>query len=122
MGVPRMRSFDEGMNRFTAAIPQAANRPAIDPNSFGPEPSFLPPAARFPERNTPGDITLAANRGPACGYSHNPRPEDMGDYEYGGKFNGKDVWFWKPQNDMGPSSTTPNPPSWSTRGETPMTP
>jgi hypothetical protein len=24
----------------------------------------------------------------------------MGNYEYGGKFNGKDVWFWKPQNDM----------------------
>ena len=24
----------------------------------------------------------------------------MGNYEYGGKFNGKDVYFWKPQNDM----------------------
>ena len=98
MGVPRMRSFDEGMNRFTAAIPQAPNRPAIDPNSFGPE---LPSASRgaIPGRNTPGDITLAANRGPASGYSYNPRPEDMGNYEYGGKFNGKDVWFWK-QNDM----------------------
>jgi len=99
MGVPRMRSFDEGMNRLTAAIPQAANRPAIDPNSFGPE---LPSASRgaIPGRNTPGDITLAANRGPASGYSYNPRPEDMGNYEYGGKFNGKDVYFWKPQNDM----------------------
>jgi len=94
MGVPRMRSFDEGMSRLTAAIPQAVNRPAIDPNSFGP---VLPSS---PERNIPGDITLAANRGPASGYSYNPRGEDSGNYEYGGKFNGKDVYFWKPQNDM----------------------
>jgi len=94
MGVPRMRSFDEGMSRLTAAIPQAVNRPAIDPNSFGPA---LPSS---PERNIPGDITLAANRGPASGYSYNPRGEDSGNYEYGGKFNGKDVYFWKPQNDM----------------------
>ena len=102
MGVPRMRSFDEGMNRFTAAIPQAPNRPAIDPNSFGPATSFSRKAPRRDsrKRNVPGDITLAANRGPASGYSYNPPAEQMGNYEYGGKFNGKDVYFWKPQNDM----------------------
>ena len=97
MGVPKMRSFDEGMNRLTAAIPQAANRPAINPKFF-PENTGSPGA--IPGRNIPGDITLAANRGPASGYSYNPRGEDMGNYEYGGKFNGKDVYFWKPQNDM----------------------
>ena len=98
MGVPRMRSLDEGMSRFPAAIPQIANRPATDPNSFGAE-SPSGSRAAIPDRNIPGDITLAANRGPASGYSYNPREEDMGNYEYGGKFNGRDVWFWK-GNDM----------------------
>lgn len=46
-----------------------------------------------------GDMVLAANRGPASGYSYNPPPDQMGNYEYGGKFNGRDVYFWK-GNDM----------------------
>jgi hypothetical protein len=98
MGVPRKRSLDEGMSRFPAAIPQIANRPTTDPNSFGAE-SPSGSRAAIPDRNIPGDITLAANRGPASGYSYNPPADQMGNYEYGGKFNGRDVWFWK-GNDM----------------------
>jgi len=97
LGFPQFGSVEEGINRI-AALPDRAPTGAINSNnSFGNrwESTANPPNQAI----STGDITLAANRGPASGYSYNPRPEDMGNYEYGGKFNGKDVWFWK-QNDM----------------------
>ena len=96
LGFPRFGNMEEGINRI-AALPDRTPRGAINA-SFG---NRLESTAELPNQAIDTrNITLAANRGPASGYSYNPRGEDMGNYEYGGKFNGKDVWFWKPQNDM----------------------
>jgi hypothetical protein len=79
LGFPQFGSMEEGINRI-AVLPDRTPM-AINPNS---SPTMLAPSespqGAIPGRNT-NDMVLAANRGPASGYSYNPRGEEMGNYE-----------------------------------------
>jgi hypothetical protein len=83
-----------GLRAPVSAIRLPQTTPESPPKmTAGFEGPIAPPKTAIEE--TPRDMVLAAGRAP---YSYNPRQEDMGLYEYGGKFNGRDVWFLKPQN------------------------
>lgn len=104
LGFPRFGNMEEGLNRIAAlpdrTMPRAAIETLGEAAGTAALPRLLNPQGGAIQERNMGDVVLAANRGPASGYSFNPPPDQMGDYEYGGKFNGKDVYFYKPQNDM----------------------